>query len=92
MPKFLDGMRDKLGMDPARKLHPALRAQAFESRMRAAERQEQSPAHGVPDVPRATQGWRGRGPAQECDGAAHAPELTRGGDWCCDPHQVLAYQ
>ena len=46
--------------------------------MRAAKWQEQSPAHGVPDVPRATQGWRGRGPAQERHGAAHAPELTRG--------------
>ena len=58
------------------------------ARMRAAERQEQSPAHGLPDVPRATQGWRGRGPAQERDGAAHAPKLTRGGG--CDQHQVLA--
>ena len=58
------------------------------ARMRAAKRQEQSPAHGVPDVPRTTQGWRGRGPAQERHGAAHAPELTRGGG--CDQQQVLA--
>ena len=58
------------------------------ARMHAAKRQEQSPAHGVPDVPRATQGWRGRGPAQERDGAAHAPELTRGGSR--GQQQVLA--
>ena len=46
--------------------------------MRAAKRQEQSPAHGVPDVPRTTQGWRGRGLAEERNGAPHVTELTRG--------------
>ena len=45
--------------------------------MLAAERQEQSPAHGVSDVPSTTQGWRDRGLAQERCVAAHAPELTR---------------
>ena len=50
--------------------------------MRTAKRQEQSPAHDVPDVPRTTPGWRGRVPAEERCAAAHATGLTHGtGVW-----------
>ena len=46
------------------------------ARMRTAKRQEQTPAHGVPNVPSRTQGWFGRGPAEERRAAAIVAGLS----------------
>ena len=46
------------------------------ARMRTAKRQEQSPAHGVPNVPSRAQGWFGRGPAEERRAAAIVAGLS----------------
>ena len=48
------------------------------ARMRTAKRQEQSPAHGVPNVPSRAQGWFSRGPAEERRVAATVAGLMRG--------------
>ena len=48
------------------------------ARMRTAKRQEQTPAHGVPNVPSRAQGWFGRGPAEERRAAATVAGLMRG--------------